>query len=125
MHKCKENHGKKIAVIENEFGAVGVDDQLFLDQKALDGQEPIITVMNGFLTASIPFKFTDASVSTLCLKVNDLPDGTDLTIIVGTSIEDLAIEDLHKMIMVCGPKTDLQIRLSYDQFTKKFSGSHQ
>lgn len=24
----KENHGKKIAVIENEFGAVGVDDKL-------------------------------------------------------------------------------------------------
>lgn len=24
----KENHGKRIAVIENEFGAVGVDDQL-------------------------------------------------------------------------------------------------
>ena len=23
-----ENHGKKIAVIENEFGAVGVDDKL-------------------------------------------------------------------------------------------------
>lgn len=23
-----ENHGKKIAVIENEFGAVGIDDKL-------------------------------------------------------------------------------------------------
>ena len=29
----KENHGKKIAVIENEFGAVGVDDKLVMDQK--------------------------------------------------------------------------------------------
>ena len=27
----KENHGKKIAVIENEFGAVGVDDKLVED----------------------------------------------------------------------------------------------
>ena len=27
----KENHGKKIAVIENEFGAVGVDDKLVLE----------------------------------------------------------------------------------------------
>tara|TARA_A100001015_G_scaffold310162_1_gene410983 strand:- start:176 stop:352 length:177 start_codon:yes stop_codon:yes gene_type:complete len=24
----KENHGKKLAVIENEFGEVGIDDEL-------------------------------------------------------------------------------------------------
>lgn len=29
----KENHGKKIAVIENEFGAVGVDDQLVQENR--------------------------------------------------------------------------------------------
>ena len=29
----KENHGKKIAVIENEFGAVGIDDQLVEERK--------------------------------------------------------------------------------------------
>ena len=27
----KEQHGKKIAVIENEFGAIGVDQSLVLD----------------------------------------------------------------------------------------------
>lgn len=29
----KENHGKKIAVIENEFGAVGIDDKLVEDKQ--------------------------------------------------------------------------------------------
>ena len=28
-----ENHGKKIAVIENEFGAVGVDEKLVVDKQ--------------------------------------------------------------------------------------------
>jgi G3E family GTPase len=29
----KENHGKKIAVIENEFGAIGIDEKLVADYK--------------------------------------------------------------------------------------------
>ena len=49
----KENHGKKIAVVENEFGAVGVDDKLVLDQKALDGKEAIIEVMNGCICCTV------------------------------------------------------------------------
>ena len=28
-----ENHNKKIAVIENEFGAVGIDEKLVFDKK--------------------------------------------------------------------------------------------
>ena len=31
------NHGKKIAVIENEFGEVGVDDQL-VNKKIMDAE---------------------------------------------------------------------------------------
>ena len=29
----KENHGMKIAVIENEFGAVGIDDKLVEEKR--------------------------------------------------------------------------------------------
>ena len=49
----KENHGKKMAVIENEFGAVGVDDKLVLEEKALDGKEAIIEVMNGCICCTV------------------------------------------------------------------------
>ena len=47
----KENHGKKIAVIENEFGAVGIDDKLVLEQK--HQEEIIIEVMNGCICCTV------------------------------------------------------------------------
>ena len=66
-----------------------------------------------FVKSIVPFKFSDASISTLCLRVNDLPDlSVKLTIKVGTSIDNLPIEELHKIIMICGPKSLLKITLS-------------
>lgn len=47
----KENHGKKIAVIENEFGAVGVDDQLVKEKT--HQEEQIIEVMNGCICCTV------------------------------------------------------------------------
>lgn len=47
----KENHGKKIAVIENEFGAVGIDDKLVEDQK--HQEEAIVEVMNGCICCTV------------------------------------------------------------------------
>lgn len=47
----KEQHGKKIAVIENEFGAVGVDDKLVMEQK--HQEEAIIEVMNGCICCTV------------------------------------------------------------------------
>ena len=46
-----ENHGKKIAVIENEFGEVGVDDQLV--NKKIQGGEQIIEMMNGCICCTV------------------------------------------------------------------------
>ena len=47
----KENHGKKIAVIENEFGAVGVDDKLVEDNQHTEDQ--IVEVMNGCICCTV------------------------------------------------------------------------
>ena len=47
----KENHGMKIAVIENEFGAVGIDDQLVEQKKFTEDQ--IIEVMNGCICCTV------------------------------------------------------------------------
>ena len=47
----KENHGKKIAVIENEFGAVGIDDKL-VESKRFQ-EEQIIEVMNGCICCTV------------------------------------------------------------------------
>lgn len=38
----KENHRRRIAVVENEFGEVGIDDGLVLQT-----QEEVIEMMNG------------------------------------------------------------------------------
>jgi G3E family GTPase len=47
----KENHGKKIAVIENEFGAVGIDDKLVETKEYHD--EILIEVMNGCICCTV------------------------------------------------------------------------
>ena len=41
-----EQHGKRIAVIENEFGEIGVDDELVAHHLQRDGEAPPIMVMN-------------------------------------------------------------------------------
>ena len=44
-------HGKKIAVIENEFGEIGVDDQL-VNKKIMDA-EKIIVMSNGCICCTV------------------------------------------------------------------------
>ena len=40
-------HGKKLAVIENEFGDVGIDDSLLNKNAKMQAEEEIIEMMNG------------------------------------------------------------------------------
>ena len=46
-HILTAPHGKKLAVIENEFGEVGVDDELLAKNTRLQSEEQIIEMMNG------------------------------------------------------------------------------
>ena len=45
----KENHGKKIAIIENEFGEVSIDDGLVIQKEG----ETIIEMMNGCICCTV------------------------------------------------------------------------
>lgn len=47
-YMMKENHGKKIAIIENEFGEVGVDDGLVMESK-----EEVIEMLNGCICCTV------------------------------------------------------------------------
>ena len=47
-HDTTANHGKKLAIIENEFGEVGIDDKL-IKKNAHATEEEIIEMMNGYL----------------------------------------------------------------------------
>ena len=44
----KENHGHKFAIIENEFGEVGIDDGLVLQTN-----EEIVEMMNGCICCTV------------------------------------------------------------------------
>lgn len=48
-HMMKSNHGKKIAIIENEFGEVGVDDGLIKEES----KEQIIEMLNGCICCTV------------------------------------------------------------------------
>lgn len=48
----KENHGKRIAVIENEFGEVGIDDGL-IEAGAMTTEENIVEMNNGCICCTV------------------------------------------------------------------------
>lgn len=51
-HILNTNHGLKFAIIENEFGDVGVDDSL-INQTKLESNEEIIEMMNGCICCTV------------------------------------------------------------------------
>jgi G3E family GTPase len=52
-HILTATHGKKIAVIENEFGDVGIDDALLAKNTKLQADEEIIEMMNGCICCTV------------------------------------------------------------------------
>jgi len=52
-HILTATHGKKIAVIENEFGEVGIDDSLLAKNTKMQADEEIIEMMNGCICCTV------------------------------------------------------------------------
>jgi len=52
-HILTAPHGKKIAVIENEFGEVGIDDALLAKNTKMQADEEIIEMMNGCICCTV------------------------------------------------------------------------
>jgi G3E family GTPase len=52
-HILTANHGKKLAVIENEFGEVGIDDALLAANTKVQQDEEIIEMMNGCICCTV------------------------------------------------------------------------
>lgn len=52
-HILTAEHGKKIAVIENEFGEVGIDDTLLSKNTKMQAEEEIIEMMNGCICCTV------------------------------------------------------------------------
>merc|ERR1711939_117235 len=52
-HILTQPHGKKLAVIENEFGEVGIDDKLLQKNTKSQVEEEIIEMMNGCICCTV------------------------------------------------------------------------
>merc|ERR1711908_124040 len=52
-HILTASHGKKLAVIENEFGDVGIDDGLLKANTKMQAEEEIIEMMNGCICCTV------------------------------------------------------------------------
>merc|ERR1711934_336802 len=52
-HILTQQHGKKIAVIENEFGDVGIEDALLKENTKMQAEEEIIETMNGCICCTV------------------------------------------------------------------------
>ena len=53
MRAAQATHGKKIAVIENEFGEIGIDDDLLSKNTKMQADEEIIEMMNGCICCTV------------------------------------------------------------------------
>ena len=47
-HLLTGDHGMRFAIIENEFGEVGIDDDLLKKNTRMQADEEIIEMMNGY-----------------------------------------------------------------------------
>merc|ERR1712151_943727 len=52
-HILTQQHGKKLAVIENEFGDVGIDDALLKENTKMQTDEELIEMMNGCICCTV------------------------------------------------------------------------
>merc|ERR1712167_127125 len=52
-HILTATHGKKIAIIENEFGETPIDDALVAKNSKFSSDEDIIEVLNGCICCSV------------------------------------------------------------------------
>merc|ERR1719403_673149 len=59
-HILSANHGKKIGVIENEFGAVSIDDKLLKQGQKRSSEEVVIEMKNGCICCTVRAALTTA-----------------------------------------------------------------
>ena len=52
-HILEASHGKKIAIIENEFGEVAIDDALIAKSSKYASDQEIVEVLNGCICCSV------------------------------------------------------------------------
>jgi len=88
-HILTASHGKKLAVIENEFGDVGIDDALLAQNTKMQSDEEIIEMMNGCICCTVRQDLI-VVLSKLCKRVKAGTLHLDGIIIETTGMADPA-----------------------------------
>ena len=83
-HILTNKHGLKLAVIENEFGSVGIDDQLVTNREF--AKEEIVLTINGCMCCTVRTDLTDVLRRLLIVEKHDF----DGIIIETTGLADPA-----------------------------------
>lgn len=89
-HILTEKHGLKIAVIENEFGEVGVDDHLLKQNKVFESDEQVIEMMNGCICCTVRGDLSKIIKKLLIEEKNPQKKNFDAIIIETTGMADPA-----------------------------------
>ena len=88
-HILTASHGKKIAVIENEFGEVGIDDALLEQNTKMQAEEEIIEMMNGCICCTVRQDLI-VVLNKLCKRVQSGKLKLDAIVIETTGMADPA-----------------------------------
>merc|ERR1719301_406080 len=80
------NHGKRIAVIENEFGEVGIDNGL-LKGGSMSGEENFIEMNNGCICCTVRGDLIEG-LKMLAKKANKKKEPLDAVVIETTGLAD-------------------------------------
>ena len=83
-HILTNKHGMKLAVIENEFGSVGIDDQLVTNREF--AKEEVVLTINGCMCCTVRTDLTDVLRRLLIVEKHDF----DGIIIETTGLADPA-----------------------------------
>ena len=86
-HILTATHGKKIAVIENEFGDVGIDDALLASNTKIQQDEELFEMMNGCICCTVRQDLI-AVLQKLAKRVEAGELGLDAIIIETTGMAD-------------------------------------
>ena len=66
-HILSQGHGRRVAVIENEFGEIGIDNDLIVGKESVDGASEITILENGCICCTVRDDLVKA-LDTLCTR---------------------------------------------------------
>eukprot|EP00404_Azadinium_spinosum_P019153 CAMPEP_0180483278 /NCGR_PEP_ID=MMETSP1036_2-20121128/35338_1 /TAXON_ID=632150 /ORGANISM="Azadinium spinosum, Strain 3D9" /LENGTH=425 /DNA_ID=CAMNT_0022491077 /DNA_START=59 /DNA_END=1337 /DNA_ORIENTATION=+ len=127
----KENHGKRIAVIENEFGEVGIDDAL-IEAGPMTTEENIVEMNNGCICCTVRGDLiaglkkmvknsqkTGKAIDAVLIETTGLADPAPVARVETKGVENEAVEQVAFADRILLNKTDLVDEAALDEVERR------